>query len=68
MDYGVKILQWLERRKGRCLKKGFQLQNRFLINEIGGQEIEEVINQCGETKSPSLDCFNFLFLRHNGKH
>jgi len=36
-----------------------------LTKEIGDKEIEETINQCGETKSPGLDGFNFMFLKYN---
>jgi len=37
----------------------------LLMKEISDNEIEETINQCGETKSPGPDGFNFLFLKHN---
>lgn len=39
----------------------------LLMKEISDNEIEETINQYGETKSPGPDGFNFLFLKHNWK-
>ena len=46
-------------------KKISEEDNSLLTKEIGDKEIEETINQCGETKSPGPDGFNFLFLKHN---
>jgi len=39
--------------------------NRSLIMEIKEHEIVEAINQCGSNKSPSLDGFNFCFIKQN---
>ena len=39
--------------------------NMLLVEEISDKEIEETINQCGESKSPGPDGFNFFFLKHN---
>jgi len=40
-------------------------ENMLLMKDINDQEIKKVLNECGATKSPSPDAFNFLFLKHN---
>jgi len=48
-----------------CFKTITEADNDFLCSNITELEVLEVVSQCGSSKRPCPDGFNFFFVKNN---